>query len=167
MPFSPIPPLQPDWSRMLSPHPYDAAPLRQALATTPQWTHLGQSYVATVQYFFDSFASYLRHRPDEHFVVILLGDHQPASSVSGEGASWDVPVHVIASRPEILRALQADGFQSGLTPTGPAIGTMNQLTEWLLAAFGPQLNLSAAPATRHPKGTTPLAQRAPRPRHSS
>jgi hypothetical protein len=68
-------------------------------------------------------------------VIILLGDHQPASSVSGEGASWDVPVHVISSRPGILAALRAVGFKSGLTPAGASLGDMNQLTQWLLAAF--------------------------------
>ncbi len=148
MPFRPIPPLQPDASRMLSAHPYDAAPLKAAMAQTPEWTHLGRSYVAAVQYFFDSFAGFLRNRPDEHCVVILLGDHQPASSVSGEGVPWDVPVHVISSRPEILQALRADGFQPGLTPTGRAIGNMNQLGPWLLAAFdgSPSSAPSHAPA---------------------
>lgn len=135
MPFRPVPPLQPDESRMLSADPYDAEPLSEAMARTPQWTHLGRSYVAAVQYFFDSFASFLRRRPEEHCVLILLGDHQPASSVSGEGAPWDVPVHVIASRPEVLQALLADGFRPGLTPRGHSIGNMNQLSEWLLAAF--------------------------------
>lgn len=135
MPFRPVPPLQPDESRMLSAHPYDAGTLSEAMSRTPEWTHLGRSYVAAVQYFFDSFASFLRARPNEHCVVILLGDHQPASSVSGEGAPWDVPVHVISSRPEILQALRNEGFQSGLTPSGRSIGDMNQLSEWLLAAF--------------------------------
>ncbi len=151
MPFRPIPPLQANWSRLLSPHPYDAAPLRKSLAETPEWTNLGQSYVEAAQYFFDSFADFLRRRPDEHCVIIILGDHQPAASVSGEGASWDVPVHVIASRPAILQALQAAGFEPGLTPTGPAIGTLNQLTLKLLAAFqGPKASPFSAPlSTAH------------------
>jgi hypothetical protein len=141
MPFRPTPPLQPDWSRMLTAHPYDAAPLQASMARTPQWTHLGESYVGAVQYFFDNFADFLRRRADEHVVIILLGDHQPASSVSGEGASWDVPVHIISSRPAILDALRAAGFKSGLSPSGPAIGDMNQLTQWLLAAFNdPSIN---------------------------
>lgn len=135
MPFRPIPPMQSDWPRMLSAQPYDSAPLQSALARTPQWTHLGESYVSAVQYFFDSFASLLRHRPHEPCVVVLLGDHQPAASVSGADASWDVPVHVIASRPQILDALRERGFQSGLYPRGAALGDMNQLAQWLLAAF--------------------------------
>ncbi len=148
MPFRPTPPLQPDWPRMLTAQPYDAAALQAAMAKTPQWTHLGESYIGSVRYFFDTFASFLRRRPDEHSVMILLGDHQPASSVSGEGASWDVPVHVIASRPAVLAALQADGFTPGLTPSGRAIGDMNQLTNWLLAAFND--STAAADSTQTP-----------------
>jgi hypothetical protein len=150
MPFRPTPPLQPDWSRMLTAQPYDAAPLQAAMAKTPQWTHLGESYIGSVRYFFDTFASFLRRRPDEHSVMILLGDHQPASSVSGEGASWDVPVHVIASRGAVLAALQADGFTPGLTPSGRAIGDMNQLTNWLLAAFNDPTGAASSTQTPLP-----------------
>lgn len=135
MPFRPTPPVQADWSRMLTAHPYDAAPLQASMARTPQWTHLGESYVGAVRYFFETFASFLRRKADEHCVIILLGDHQPASSVSGPGASWDVPVHIISSRPAILDSLRAAGFKSGLSPSGPAIGDMNQLTQMLLTAF--------------------------------
>jgi hypothetical protein len=135
MPFRPTPPVQTDWSRMLTTTPYDAEPLQAAMARTPQWTNLGASYVGSVQYFLDVLAGYLRRRPDEHALIIVLGDHQPAASVSGEGAPWDVPVHVISSRPEILHALQSHGFQSGLTPAGPSLGPMNELAQWLLEAF--------------------------------
>ena len=40
---------------------------------------------------------------------------------------WDVPVHVIASRPQVLEMLLAHGFQSGLTPAGPAVARMHEL----------------------------------------
>lgn len=135
MPFEPTPPLQPDWQRMLSAHPYDAEPLRRSLTQTPVWTDLGKAYVSSVGYFIDTLASYLRARADSHFVMIILGDHQPAANVSGEGASWDVPVHVIASSPAILTALQADGFRPGLVPVRPTAGPMNKLGPWVMAAF--------------------------------
>jgi hypothetical protein len=151
MPFEPTPPLQPDWQRVLSARPFDAAPLRQSLTQTPLWTDLGQAYVSSVQYFLDTVSSYLRARPQDRFVLIILGDHQPAASVSGEGASWDVPVHVIASEPAILESLQADGFRPGLVPVRPTAGKMNELAPWALAAFGesthglPQLARGTAP----------------------
>jgi Sulfatase len=136
MPFEPTPPLQSDWQRVLSVHPYDADPLRRSLTQTPVWTDMGKAYLSSVQYFLDTLSSYLRARPDSRFVLIILGDHQPAANVSGEGASWDVPVHVIASQPSILQALQTDGFRPGLTPVRPAAGKMSALGPWSLAAFG-------------------------------
>ena len=135
IPFEPVPPLQPDWQRMLTDQPFDADPLRRSLARTPDWTDLGKAYVSSVEYFLDTLTSYLRARPHDRFVLIILGDHQPAASVSGEGASWDVPVHVIASTPAVLEALQADGFRPGLAPARPAAGRMSELAPWALAAF--------------------------------
>jgi phosphatidylglycerophosphate synthase len=151
MPFEPTPPLQSDWPRMLSAHPFDAAPLQRSLTQTPVWTDMGKAYVSSVQYFLDTLSSYLRARPDSRFVLIILGDHQPAANVSGEGASWDVPVHVIARQPQILEALETNGFQAGLVPLRPAAGKMSELGPWSLAAFGdsirgpaPRLALKAA-----------------------
>jgi hypothetical protein len=135
MPFEPTPPLQPQWQRMLSAQPYDAEPLRRSLTQTPEWTDLGKAYVGSVGYFLDTLASYLRARADSNFVMIILGDHQPAANVSGEGARWDVPVHVIANSPAILKALQADGFRPGLVPARPSAGPMNKLGPWVINAF--------------------------------
>lgn len=148
MPFEPTPPLQPDWQRVLTAQPFDAAPLQRSLTRTPVWTDMGEAYMSSVQYFFDTLTSYLRARPNGKFVMIILGDHQPAANVSGEGASWDVPVHVIASQPQILAALEADGFRPGLLPARPAAGKMSALGPWALAAFGdprplPQPRLAA------------------------
>jgi hypothetical protein len=136
MPFEPTPPLQPDWPRMLSAQPFDAEPLRRSLTQTPEWTDMGKAYVSSVTYFLDTLSSYLRARPNGRFVVIILGDHQPAANVSGAGASWDVPVHVIASEPQILESLQAEGFRPGLVPLRPTAGKMSELAPWALAAFG-------------------------------
>jgi hypothetical protein len=136
MPFEPTPPLQPDWQRMLSTQPFDAEPLKRSLTQRPEWTDMGKAYVSSVSYFLDTLSSYLRSRPSGRFVLIILGDHQPAANVSGEGASWDVPVHVIASEPAILQALQADGFRPGLVPLRPTAGKMSDLAPWALTAFG-------------------------------
>jgi len=67
--------------------------------------------------------------------MILVGDHQPASSVSGEGATWEVPVHVIDANPKLLQRFVEQGFQPGLEPQRPALGAMHDLTRILLHAF--------------------------------
>jgi hypothetical protein len=70
--------------------------------------------------------------------MILIGDHQPAAAVSGVGAPWDVPVHVMTSRAAVLDRLRAHGFRDGLEPKRPVLGRMNELLPTLLDAFGNQ-----------------------------
>jgi phosphoglycerol transferase MdoB-like AlkP superfamily enzyme len=135
MPFRPTPPLQEDWTRVLTTHPFDAADVKRSITETPQWTNMGGSYAGSVRYAFEMLASYLRHRPNEHFVLVVLGDHQPAANVSGEGASWDVPVQIVSDQPELLAPLKEHGFVAGVTPKAEAIGPMHELGPLLLGAF--------------------------------
>ncbi len=134
-PFSPTPPYQPDWSTVLTEQPFDAPELQQAWEQYPDWLNLGPSYVHALSYTYETLGGYLRLRADRDFVMILLGDHQPPAVVSGEGASWEVPVHVIASRKDILDSLLAQGFRPGLFPRHPATAHMNALLPILLSAF--------------------------------
>ena len=89
-----------------------------------------------VAYTYASIGGYLRLRADRDFVMIVIGDHQPAAAVSGEGASWDVPVHVIASRPQVLERLKTHGFTRGLAPARASLGPMHKLAPVFLDAFG-------------------------------
>jgi hypothetical protein len=136
VPFTPTPPYQPDWSRMLTPTPYDEKELEQAYERQPDWLDLGPSYIDAVSYEYQSVAGWLRQPRARDFVMILIGDHQPAAAVSGEQAPWDVPVHVITNRSEVLEAFKRDGFRLGLTPVRPTLGPMHLLTPLLLEAFG-------------------------------
>ena len=135
MPFRPTPPLQEDWPRVLSANPFDAADVQHSITETPQWTNMGSSYADSVRYAFEVLASYVRYRRDERFVLVLLGDHQPAANVSGEGASWDVPVQVVSDRPDLIEFLKTQGFVAGTTPNQRSIGPMHQLGPVLLRAF--------------------------------
>jgi hypothetical protein len=134
-PFTPAPPYQPDWSRVMLSMPYDPADLDRAWADEADWTNLSPSYVKALEYSYATFGGYLKLRADRNMVMILIGDHQPASLVSGEGASWDVPIHVISNKPELMRRLEGLGFQKGLTPHHPRIAQMNTLLYMLLDAF--------------------------------
>jgi hypothetical protein len=135
-PFTPTPPYQPDWSRMLDERPYDAAELDRSFEELADWMNLGPGYVKAVDYTLRTVAGYLRLRADRDLVMIVIGDHQPAAAVAGERAPWDVPVHVIASRPELLARLRGSGFTEGLTPKRPILGKMHELLPILLRAFG-------------------------------
>jgi hypothetical protein len=135
-PFSPTPPYQPDWRRMSAEPIYDGPDIVRAYARQPNWTDFAPGYVDALEYDFATIAGYLRTRPDRDLVMILVGDHQPPAAVSGEGASWDVPVHVVAARQAVLERLAADGFRPGLYPDRPPIGHMHGLLTTLLDAFG-------------------------------
>jgi phosphoglycerol transferase MdoB-like AlkP superfamily enzyme len=135
-PFSPTPPYQPDWQRMMSAEPYDGLDLVDAYSNQPDWMNFGSDYVDALVYDFTSIGGYLRKQADRDIVMIVIGDHQPAAAVSGEGAPWDVPVHVAANRREVLDRLVARGFHPGLTPERPRLGAMHELLPVLLYAFG-------------------------------
>jgi hypothetical protein len=134
-PFIPTPPYQPDWNRMFLEHPYDGPSIVRAYAQQPDWTHFGPGYVNAIAYDYATLAGYLRLHAAHDFVMVLLGDHEPAAAVSGEKASWDVPVHVISSRPQILDRLRGRGFRQGLTPARPSLGHMHTLLPILQGAF--------------------------------
>lgn len=135
-PFTPAPPYQPDWSRILTPTPYDDEELARAWSQEPDWFNLAPSYAQALDYFYESLGGYLRLRADRDFVMVLIGDHQPPAMVSGEGASWDVPVHVVTNRAPVVERLLQRGFREGLEPSGPSVIKMNGLLPLLIDAFG-------------------------------
>ena len=134
-PFSPLPPYQPNWPKMLTGNPYTDAELEKAYVGEPDYMDLGPGYADAVAYAYETFAGYLRQRAGRDYVMILIGDHQPPALVSGEGAPWDVPMHVITNRPAILDSLAAQGFTRGMTPARQTLGDMHEAVPRLLRAF--------------------------------
>jgi len=135
VPFGHVPTYQPDWRRLLGERPFDEADTARALAVPIDWLDMLPAYVRLVDYTYRWIGGFLRLPPARDTVYILLGDHQPTGNVSGEGASWDVPVHIIASDPELLARFTAQGFAPGLEPPRTSLGGMHELTAMLLKAF--------------------------------
>lgn len=137
IPFLPVPPYQADWQRVLKDEPYPADDVKASLAVTPDWEALGGPYAQSFVYTFTYLAGYVRSHAGADETLILLGDHQPAASVAGVGARWDVPVHVVTARADVAAALVAAGFVEGvaLAPQQRPIGTLPQLSVLLLETF--------------------------------
>jgi hypothetical protein len=150
IPFHPVPPYQPDWDRVLGAEPFARDDIERTTASAPDWDRLAPAYVESIGYAYDWLAGYLRRPAPRDYVMIVLGDHQPVATVSGARAPWEVPVHVIASRGDILRPLIEAGFEPGVTPARPAVGAMHDLTRLLLDAF------DAGPATLLARGSPRL-----------
>jgi hypothetical protein len=137
IPFVPLPPYQPDWQRLLTDEPFDPEIAAIAQSGTPEWEALGRPYAESFVYTFDYLAGYLRERVAGDELLILIGDHQPAASVAGTAARWDVPVHIVTRHADLAAALVSAGFIDGvaLAPGQRAIGTLPELLTLLLATF--------------------------------
>jgi len=148
-PFRQVPPYQPDWARILSPGPFDSRDVAPALAyQVGDWMHMLPEYLRTIEYTYAWLTGYLRQPSGRDYLMILVGDHQPTGSVTGPDAPWDVPVHVIASRPELVERFRALGFQSGLEPRRPVLGGMHELTSLLTDAFDSRQSVASLRESR-------------------
>jgi hypothetical protein len=156
-PFRPTPPYQPDWGRLLTPDPFDADQTAAALGETVDLGGVGRAYADSLAYLFTALADWLRRRSDLDLVLVVLGDHQPPAIVSGEGADWDVPVHVVTARAAVTDALLNEGFVRGLTPRRPGAGGLPDLAAALLRAF--DSGLRVAPGASQPGVDVPRAGR--------
>jgi phosphatidylglycerophosphate synthase len=96
-----------------------------------------RNYAHSIQYSLRSLVSFVHHAHDKKLVMIVLGDHQPNSNVSGVGVSHDVPVSLIAHDPSVLQHISGWGWTPGLRPSsdGPVF-PMDQFRDRFLSAFG-------------------------------
>jgi hypothetical protein len=82
--------------------------------------------------------SFVETYGDDNLVLILLGDHQPSSVVSGRDASHDVPVTVISRDPTVFEQVSSWGWQTGMNPNSRApVWPMDSFRDRFIAAFGP------------------------------
>ncbi|MGH1360668.1 MAG: sulfatase-like hydrolase/transferase [Burkholderiaceae bacterium] len=144
IPFRPTPPYQPDWSRVTTDNPYDEAQTAAAMADKIDWTDLLPGYISTIEYTFKWLSGYMGLEQPRKSVLVLVGDHQPASTVTGPNASWDVPVHIVTDNPVVLRQLLDNGFKTGMTPDSKSLGGLDELNQILLTAFS-TMETTAAP----------------------
>ena len=145
MPFHPVPPYLADWSQILTDKPFDEVQMAAVNAQKEDWFNMRPGYTGMMDYNYQWLAGYLAQRRARDAIFIVLGDHQPAANVTGEGATWDVPVHIISKNPELLQRFVARGFKPGLEPAVPpksGTATLFDFTRLLLEVFD-----SGAPKT--------------------
>ncbi|WP_434449792.1 sulfatase-like hydrolase/transferase [Lentzea sp. E54] len=95
-------------------------------------------YAHSVTYSLESVISYLERYGDENLVFVFLGDHQPAQMVTGEGASRDVPITIVAKDPAVLQRVEGWQWHDGIKPGGSApVSRMSDFRDQFLSAFSP------------------------------
>lgn len=158
LPFHPVPPYQPDWRRILSREPYDDSAMARMVGGKADWINLFSAYAGMIDYTYTWLGGYIERPSRRAYLMIALGDHQPAASVSGPDAPWDVPVHLIGSDRRLIERFIALGFRPGLEPQRPVLGSLDQLTQILLDAFDGQSMaavqsiVARPPSARHGQG---------------
>lgn len=135
-PFRPVAPYRHDWDRLLGANAYSGSELEAALAAPVSWLEPADAYLQSMNYMQDWLGGFLgEKRAPKRMLTIVIGDHQPLTTVSGRGASWDVPVHVISDDAALLRRFEGVGFRPGLQPGAHSLGDMHRLTALLLDVF--------------------------------
>jgi hypothetical protein len=160
MPFHPVPPYQADWRKLLSDTPFDAQQLQLVGEQRQDWFNMRPGYIGMIDYNYRWLGGLLEQPRAREAIYIVLGDHQPAANVTGEGATWDVPVHIISKRADLLQRFTEHGFVLGLTPQQPQIGKIFDFTRFVLKAFNDAPQPQAA-QTSSPSAQVPPAQTSP------
>jgi hypothetical protein len=139
-PWAPLPRMV-DWNQVGDGSVFDPMPAQGQKATTI-WRDPNQvraAYGQSIQYTLSTLISFVQTYHDNNLVLVLYGDHQPATIVSGQGASHDVPITVIAHDPTVMDHIAGWGWQDGMRPGPQApVWPMDAFRDRFLTAFGPQ-----------------------------
>ncbi|MFC4244345.1 CDP-alcohol phosphatidyltransferase [Gryllotalpicola reticulitermitis] len=136
-PWASLPKLVP-WSKLGNGSVFEAQPAQGNSATEVWQSAQGvqQAYGQSVQYSLGAMFSFLKNVDDPNLVVIALGDHQPATIVSGSGANHDVPISIIAKDPTVFRSIAGWHWQRGVMPSPTApVWRMDTFRDRFLSAF--------------------------------
>jgi phosphoglycerol transferase MdoB-like AlkP superfamily enzyme len=96
-----------------------------------------RAFGLSIQYSLRTIYSYLQHYADKNTVLIMLGDHQPHTVISGQGATHDVPISIIARDPKVTKQIASWHWTDGVRPSRTApVWPMNDFRDRFLTAFG-------------------------------
>jgi phosphatidylglycerophosphate synthase len=94
------------------------------------------AYGQSIEYTMSAIVSYVQRYGDDNTVLVVLGDHQPHTIITGQGASHDVPISVIAHDPAVLRRIGGWDWQDGLLPNPQApVWPMSAFRDRFLGAY--------------------------------
>ncbi len=95
------------------------------------------AYGRSVQYSVTALTEWLERYGTKDTVLVFLGDHQPIARVSGNHASRDVPVSIVAKDPKVLDRIADWHWTDGLRPAHDApVWRMSSFRDRFLTAYG-------------------------------
>jgi hypothetical protein len=137
-PFNMIPRFFEDWSQIGDGSIYRRKDSVKVLPIKPGHQTVGaEGYIEAMAYELNLLREYLGKFVDGDALIIVVGDHQPYSGITGKNKSRSVPLHVISRRSDFLAPFLRRGYTEGLIPRQalPHAG-LETLLPSLLDAFG-------------------------------
>jgi hypothetical protein len=136
-PWSKVPKLQP-WNKLGDGSIFNKRSTRTDTgATFSNRKTARPAYALSIQYTMSTLVSWMQHYGNKNTVLVLYGDHQPWTVVSGVGASHNVPISIVAKDPAVLKRISGWGWNAGLLPSPKApVLPMNAFRDRFLTAFG-------------------------------
>jgi len=127
-----------DWSAVGDGSVFDAMP-RLGESREVLWRNaedVRSAYGHSIEYSLNALFSFVETYGSDNLVLIVLGDHQPATIVSGSNASHDVPITIIAHDPSVMDRIALWHWQDGTRPHPDApIWRMDAFRDRFLSAF--------------------------------
>jgi hypothetical protein len=138
-PWAPLPTMVP-WDQVGDGSIFEPQPAAGD-STSTVWqspARVQAAYGKSIEYSLTAMFSFLHSYDDPNLVLIVLGDHEPASIVSGKGASHDVPISIISKDPSVFQAISGWHWQNGVFPSPDApLWRMSAFRDRFLAAYSP------------------------------
>jgi hypothetical protein len=137
-PWAPLPELVP-WSQVGDGSVFGPQ-AAQGESATEIWqdpARVRQAYAESIRYSLGAMFAFLQESDDQNLVLVVLGDHQPATIVSGQGAGHDVPISIIAKDSTVFEAIEGWQWQDGMLPAPDApVWPMSAFRDRFFEAFG-------------------------------
>jgi phosphatidylglycerophosphate synthase len=129
-----------DWGDVGNGSVFNSMPVSQ-VSTAALWSdhdRVRAAYGQSIEYSLNTLLSFVARYGDKDLVLVVLGDHQPSTIVTGlhPDLSHDVPVSVIAHDPRVLGQIAGWGWEDGLRPSPQApVWPMDAFRDRFLSAF--------------------------------
>jgi phosphatidylglycerophosphate synthase len=149
IPWAPLPTMVP-WNKVGNGSIFDPQPAESETAATVWRSNstVKQFFGKSIQYSLTALTSWVTQLNDPNLVLIFMGDHQPHTTVSGPGATHEVPISIVTRASSVLKQMSSWHWQNGLLP-GPSapVEPMDAFRNQFLNTF------STAPARTAPAQT--------------
>ena len=136
-PWTPLPHEVP-WESIGDGSIYNPQPA-QGLAPSVVWQsaqHVQQLYGQSVEYSMSTLFSFLTTYDNPNLVLVVLGDHQPASVVSGVDANHAVPISIISKDPAVVDRISSWRWDPGMLPSSNApLWRMDEFRDRFFTAY--------------------------------